>query len=266
MAGETHSFGNGASTNSDAIITTITSDGNICSASHRTTGGTASSGGVTTAGGGATDSWAYGVSNAATGSSVAFTTTSSIICATWALPVELLSFKGKGYSSKVFLEWETASESNNDYFLIERNKTSGTGEWEIAGSIRGHGNSSIKSSYSFIDNDQNDTIYYRLKQVDFNGAYTYYGPIAVVINHDETNIYVNPESDQILINYSEKQENKLCVVNIYDITGRLCFSNSFLPSRYKKDMWIKFDESQGLYIIAVSTENTLITCTKIVKE
>ncbi|TAE80628.1 MAG: hypothetical protein EAY81_10345, partial [Bacteroidetes bacterium] len=88
------------------------------------------------------------------------------------LPVKLIAFNAVLAHKKVNCTWETASEINNDYFTIER---SVDGEdFEDVGTIKGRGNSSTNSHYHFTDNNPFEGIsYYRLKQTDFDGKYTY---------------------------------------------------------------------------------------------
>lgn len=93
------------------------------------------------------------------------------------LPIELLSFSVNAGAESVLISWETATETNNDFFTIER---SGNLEsWEILGYVDGAGNSNRPLSYSFTDNMPLEGIsYYRLKQTDFDGQYEYFGPVA----------------------------------------------------------------------------------------
>ena len=97
------------------------------------------------------------------------------------LPVTLDKFTGKKDGQNVFLNWTTASEINNSHFDVERS-TNGM-SWSTIASIQGHGTSMTENQYSYSDNlsDMSATqaIYYRLKQVDFNGAYQYSWIVAI---------------------------------------------------------------------------------------
>ncbi|HEY4652840.1 MAG TPA: T9SS type A sorting domain-containing protein [Pontibacter sp.] len=94
------------------------------------------------------------------------------------LPVELLSFKGKATQSGIQLDWETASESNNDRFEVQRS-TDGRTFDQIA-TIAGAGNSSIKQRYSHTDPvSRTGMYYYRLRQVDYDGTATFSKTISV---------------------------------------------------------------------------------------
>jgi hypothetical protein len=85
------------------------------------------------------------------------------------LPIdELISFEGVNLEGYNLLTWSSASEHNNDYYLLERS-TDGI-DWSVINNQQGAGNSSIKIDYSFRDFTYEPTInYYRLSQVDFDG-------------------------------------------------------------------------------------------------
>lgn len=118
-----------------------------------------------------------------------------------ALPVTLLYFNAKLKDKQVNLDWATASEINNDYFTVER---SINGEkFSPLVKLRGAGNSTTQKLYFAVDeNPLNGYAYYRLKQTDFDGQYTY-SPIRTVRNGEGDlafeikAIYPNPFSDRI---------------------------------------------------------------------
>lgn len=86
-----------------------------------------------------------------------------------ALPITLMSFTAQKVENSNLLEWTTASELNNDYFLLERSTDGIT--WRTINKSSGAGNSNTLIDYSFSDYDFENTInYYRLSQVDFNGV------------------------------------------------------------------------------------------------
>lgn len=103
------------------------------------------------------------------------------LCVTepFALPIELMSFEGSIINSRsVLLEWSTASEQNNDYFIIERSVDGYN--WTKIDKIEAAGNSTVQLNYTTIDNSAPKTIiYYRLSQVDFDGQYETFDPISV---------------------------------------------------------------------------------------
>ncbi|GAB4134888.1 MAG: hypothetical protein Fur0041_08590 [Bacteroidia bacterium] len=89
------------------------------------------------------------------------------------LPVELVSFDIEKNKNSAQLIWTTASETNNDYFAVERSENGNA--FEEIGSIDGAGNSNQILNYSYTDEhcSPGNTYYYRLKQTDFNGNTSY---------------------------------------------------------------------------------------------
>lgn len=95
------------------------------------------------------------------------------------LPVELVSFTGNAVNNNVILNWITATEINNRGFEIEKLLSDA---WETIGFINGSGTTIEPKTYSFNDNGMVPGIYeYRLKQLDFNGSYTYSDRIRVEV-------------------------------------------------------------------------------------
>jgi len=108
-----------------------------------------------------------------------------------ALPVELTEFTAKANKVAVDLMWETASEIDNDFFVIER--SSDARRFEAIGKVEGSGSTASISNYSFIDkNPLKGNNYYRLKQTDFDGAYEYSDIRNVNFDGEELQIYPNP--------------------------------------------------------------------------
>lgn len=100
------------------------------------------------------------------------------------LPIELLKFNGT-YNNKTRLTtliWETASEINNDKFEIE--SSSNAVDWDKIGEVEGSGNSTTHRSYYFNTKQDSKITYYRFKQVDYNGVFTYSNIISVNIEID----------------------------------------------------------------------------------
>lgn len=117
-----------------------------------------------------------------------------------ALPVELLRFDAQLSNNEVLLEWSTASELNSDYFAVERrgNDT----EFKVVAEIAASGNSTTHKQYSALDAQPLAGInYYRLKQVDLDGTFTYY-PVKTVDVKSTSGIrlFPNPVVDKMEVN------------------------------------------------------------------
>lgn len=140
-----------------------------------------------------------------------------------ALPVELIYFNATPENnSLVRCDWSTATEQNNNYFAIERNKY-GTNFEQIGTMPSGApgGNSSTTLNYVFYDeHPYTEVSYYRLKQVDYNGQYAY-SPIRQVYigTTNIITIYPNPSSDAIEYTVGSKTGGAV-TVKLIDVLGR----------------------------------------------
>ena len=140
------------------------------------------------------------------------------------LPVELLYFKARNQNGTGRLSWATASEINNDYFTIEKS-TDGK-NFETIGKIRGAGNSQQILKYMFTDSNLDDGInYYRLKQTDYNGEFSY-SDIEIISDFKENenkiklSLYPVPASDfiNVELNSIVDLKTQIQIVNILGTT------------------------------------------------
>lgn len=177
----------------------------------------------------ATDGWAYlGGSGSANGkgeiTSERFTTFSDFILANKVggsnpLPVELLSFKAKAINSSVQLTWETASEKNNDFFVVERSTNGET--FEQVAKVSGNGTSSTMHYYKVIDNAPVFGLnYYRLKQVDLDGTFAYSKVVTAHISEGQQKavLYPNPAAEQLAVSFAKPSEK--VVIRIINLLGQ----------------------------------------------
>jgi|GEM_PF-3819864 len=124
---------------------------------------------------------------------------------TGALPVGLISFTAKKYAAQNLLQWVTATETNNAGFEVERS-ADGSSFYQIGFEpAQGNGNSHAAITYSYADKQPlGSSNYYRLKQVDKDGKYTY-SNIAALGNNVESErlsiveIYPNPASNYLTV-------------------------------------------------------------------
>lgn len=142
-----------------------------------------------------------------------------IIDCNWSpLPIELLEFHAIEWNDAVRLMWVTASESNNDFFSVER--SANARDWVVVLRIDGAGNSSRMIDYSSIDPEPLPGIsYYRLKQTDFNGQYSYSEVEAVTLDTESEKsvlIFPNPTNGQITI---VAGSDEMAGFGIFDLQG-----------------------------------------------
>jgi fibronectin-binding autotransporter adhesin len=135
------------------------------------------------------------------------------------LPVELTDFSAHQKGDNVILAWETSSEHNNDYFEIQ--KSIDGKKFFALGQVKGAGDTTTPESYSFKDKSiSTGHSYYRLKQVDFDGASSLSKTVLVDVKTDRfrLSIYPNPTNDyfNIISNISFDQQFK---VILFDQVG-----------------------------------------------
>lgn len=135
------------------------------------------------------------------------------------LPIELLRFEAGIFINQVELFWETATEKNNHYFEVER--SANAEQWETIGQVKGAGNSSSRKYYSFVDGSPIiGTSYYRLKQTDFDGRFSYSSIRSVSVEkykEAELKVYPNPTKSNIHIQSNTlKKEDVL----FFDVLGK----------------------------------------------
>lgn len=145
------------------------------------------------------------------------------------LPIELLTFTVAAEGSAVLLNWETASEINNDYFTVQRSND-GINYADIA-IVDGAGNSKTTNSYSYVDHSPKQGINsYRLRQTDFDG-HRHYSNVQLVEITSELPLllYPNPAAGQVTIS-NITNENEILSISIYSVMGELVRNYSDKPN------------------------------------
>jgi pectate lyase len=138
------------------------------------------------------------------------------------IPVELNSFKAFAMGNEVHIEWTTGSEVNNNGWDIELKKQNLN--WKKIGFVEGIGNSAVSNVYTFTDNNikENGKYYYRIKQLDFDGSFSYSNEVEVDINRaaafDLAQNYPNPFNPATVINYQIPNKEKVSLI-VYDVLG-----------------------------------------------
>lgn len=200
----------------------------------------------------------------ANGCSDAFSVVVNIGCLP--LPIELLTFDAKPKMNKVELNWETATENNNSYFTIER--SANAVDYSVLAVISGAGTSLVPNTYSKIDhNPYVGTSYYRLKQTDYDGNYTYSAVRTVEFLSFEDlqfDIVPNPsQSGEFNLNFNRSSEIDL-EISIMDVTGKVVYTTKLNPGNGNK-FKIEKELSPGMYMIRVAGTEASMTKKLIIK-
>ena len=175
------------------------------------------------------------------------------------LPVELSSFTATASSSKILLNWQTATEVNNYGFEILRQAQDD--EWVTLGFVDGHGNSNSPKVYQFTDsNPTGGSKYnYRLKQIDNDGTFEYSDIVEVEYVPTEFALYQNypnPFNPATKIKYSLPQESNV-TIKIFDILGNQV--RTLVKSKQQAGTYeVEFEGTNlvsGIYIYKMQTES-----------
>ncbi len=171
------------------------------------------------------------------------------------LPVELIQFKGKSKDcNSILLNWTTASEENNSHFVLEHSVDGR--HFSPLAKIEGNGNSLDLIEYEFLHSDINRQInYYRLKQVDFDGAYSYSEVTSVSdpCRSNHFHIFPNPTNSIININPfidDPIKENTKGLITIYDLNGNRILSKPCDISQQTKIDVHSF--KSGMYLVNIN--------------
>jgi hypothetical protein len=185
-----------------------------------------------------------------------------------ALPIELASFTANAVSNTVTLEWMTISETNTLGFYVERG-SSKTGPFtEVSSLIAGAGTSTAQHNYSYADNSvSSGTYYYRLHQLDKNGAGSYSSVITVTVSgvlgvDDKRPLptefalhpnYPNPFNPSTVINYELPRAAYVRLV-VYDMLGRevATIVNGAQEAGYKSVEFRSANIPSGIYTYRLS--------------
>jgi hypothetical protein len=179
--------------------------------------------------------------------------------ATGTLPVVYQSFTVTYSNNAVLVTWTTAQELNNNHFEVE--KSTDGNNWTAIASVSAVGNSTISSNYSFTDKSLHAAIaYYRIRQVDNDGANTYTEIKAVKTNSTaSTKIYATQQNIQIDFNKEMTSNYSVRIINLngqvmlkkdYNTTASaIAVSHNGMP--------------RGLYIVQVSDGKDWIASSKI---
>lgn len=169
------------------------------------------------------------------------------------LPIELLNFYGENKKYYNHLYWTTSTEINNDYFTLER--SSDAFLFDSIGKIKGAGNSSVELFYAFEDDDIHNGInYYRLKQTDFNGKYSYSNTIALNSKFNGMGIYPNPFNNEFDISFYDALFFPINI-SVYNLTGQVIWSQVINNNTALK-ISLK-NQPKGIYLVKIEDPQTV---------
>ena len=174
------------------------------------------------------------------------------------VPVELTSFTAEENGNSVIIKWSTATETNNKGFEVQKNVD---GLYTTVGFIEGHGTTTKPFSYKFNDNNvQPGESTYRIRQVDFNGAFEYSDEVTVSISNpadfELSQNYPNPFNPTTKIRFSIPADNHV-KLTLYNLLGEKV--KDIIDSNYKAGTHeVNLDASSlssGVYLYKIESGN-----------
>ena len=170
------------------------------------------------------------------------------------LPVELISFSGNCDAGNVTLEWKTASEHNSAYFDVEKSRD---GEnWQVINTVTAAGNSNSVLTYNSIDeNATNGNNYYRLKQVDIDGAFKIYNVInasCLEENKGYFSSFPNPSGGAFQLVVNNKEIVGASVINILDSKGSIITQKEIEVKEGINMFIVNENMLPGIYFISIT--------------
>lgn len=197
--------------------------------------------------------------------------TQSQIVYTVTTDVNWINFTGEVLPEGNYLKWATASETNNDFFAVQR-AVNGTDFTEI-GRVDGAGNSSLVKNYTFTDKYAPAGLsYYRLAQTDFDGTVSY-SPIITLMRNETSNdntfsirdIVPVPASHVVGISFVTPQSGQVSL-SLYDVTGKFITAQTIEARVGLNSTAIDISKlAAGVYFASLNN-GIAITTGRIVKE
>ncbi len=191
------------------------------------------------------------------------------------LPIELVSFEGRDIGCEIELIWTTASETDNDYFNIQKSMDGVI--WNTIGDpIDGAGTTDSERTYRFVDSRITDIVnYYRIQQVDFDTKVTFSEQIIVkssCYNEDIklgiTELFPNPVANDELVYikfYTDRGDSEANIV-VTDALGRTIQDNKVTLKEGPNSLSFEaVNLSPGTYFVQVRGDNWFSVTQKFVK-
>lgn len=179
-----------------------------------------------------------------------------------AMPIQLGDFTGEDLDGQVLLSWNSLSETNNDYYTIE--KMQADGSFKNIGTVQGVGNTTEEQLYEFVDlSSVGGVNTYRLSQTDYDGHMRVLKAIQVdVSSSSDLAVYPNPlNGSNLNIRFSAERKTNYHV-EILDIVGKTVYSENLVLGKGNHVETVEMNEVSGnLFFVKVTEGST----TKVIK-
>ncbi len=181
------------------------------------------------------------------------------------LPVELLDFHAdKLDGRRVELNWATATELNNDHFVIE--KSFKDGSFFPLGKVKGAGTTDEVQTYQFLDASSMDAVnYYRLKQVDIDGSVKYSNVVNVHFDLNQMVVYPSPSNGTVFVKYMGEITGD-AKIKVTDMSGKLIMATQHHFAASNETMTLDFSSfADGMYMVQLTRPSGSVETHRVVK-
>lgn len=172
------------------------------------------------------------------------------------LPIELLTFDAIKYEKGAKIVWSTVTEINNDYFTVLKSYDSHI--WKALGTVSGEGNSNELNDYAFYDSEPlNQLTYYRLKQTDFDGKFSYSEIVALDDDGNNNKIISFYDGTQIIVDFYNLDENDYAIM-LTDYLGRILYNEKIkVVNKYERvQLPVKYLSSNIYNILIINDKSS----------
>ncbi|MCB0282930.1 MAG: M28 family peptidase [Calditrichaeota bacterium] len=182
------------------------------------------------------------------------------------LPVTFVNFYSETKNNIIVLRWQTQTELNNAGFEIQRFDNLNKNFIKIA-FVDGKGNSNSKQDYTYIDSETKPgrQYNYRLKQIDYDGSYTFSNIISISLSEYDITVlpnYPNPFNSFTTIPIILSENSKVAL-KIYDTAGRIAQNNFYFLNKGKQKIIVKADKlTSGIYYSCIMINNEIVDLNK----
>ena len=164
-------------------------------------------------------------------------------------------FRAKVQNDKtVDLSWSTLSETNNDFFTIERSQDGI--QWQVVATVKGAGDSKQTLFYNFTDSiPLSGVSYYRLKQTDFDGTFAYSKIVSVYLGKSNVlsvQLYPNPSTGIFYVNMNSSAD--LVSISVSDLLGKLVYTKTLDKTTKQLNM---SHLPKGTYLATIKAEGLI---------
>ncbi len=184
------------------------------------------------------------------------------------LPVEFFSIIAECTPKGTLIQWTTATEKNNSHFVIQ--KTTNTVDYTNIGQLEGAGTSSSLLNYDFYDTNSPSgiqTSYYRIKQIDYNGAFDFSKVVASTCQRTEVSkVQLYPTITSGYLYFNLLQETNYLEINFINSVGELVKTKTIDSPNTETEYNLPIDNLEnGIYFVQIKTQGSL-QVEKIVKQ